>query len=263
MQCTPVPPSPSPPPACPQSPLHPRLSPAAKDLLEGMLRVKPRDRLSLEAVLTHTWLSPSPDSAADLTATDAHLGDEYTHRVKALTIRRKLKSIFVPLLSPPATPREQEDVASTSGADVSKCSETRTNEHAQFEAEAEARYYFDVIVEAAAAAAAGGAPGGGAGGGGSGREVSRAGLRAGMAKLLSDDSGPHEPPRHAGHSRGHHCVSQPDGGGHDGGGAELRLTPGVGVCVDEMFDIIRVNEEDTIDFDKFRKFYLIVMRGHA
>jgi serine/threonine protein kinase len=237
----------SPPPSLPpppQSPSHPRLSPEARDLLAGMLRVDPRARLSLEAVLAHPWLSGA--------ASDEHLGDDYTHRVKALAIRRKLKSIFVPIVARDSEEAPPPPAIRTSGLDDDDNGDSSDDgPETLADVDAEARHYFDLMLAA---------EGGGEGGVG---VLTREGLRVGMAKLLSDSCCPSRPWHPSSPSVGlchaGHCAGE----GHSGGQAVLRLTPGVGVNVDEMFDVMDVGEEHTIDFDRFRNFYVIATRGHT
>jgi serine/threonine protein kinase len=64
------------------------LSPEAIDLLAGLLAVKPADRLSMEAILSHSWLGGA--------APDIAFSKDYNLRVKTLNIRRKLQVLFEP-----------------------------------------------------------------------------------------------------------------------------------------------------------------------
>ena len=63
------------------------ISDSAKDLVTRMLTVRVDERLSVDAVLQHPWLSGSAPS------TD--LGTAYRRRVKALALRKTMKKIFM------------------------------------------------------------------------------------------------------------------------------------------------------------------------
>lgn len=62
------------------------ISDSAKDLVRQMLKTSPAERISMEDLLKHPWLTGS----APLT----DLGPEYIRSVRALTIRRTINKIF-------------------------------------------------------------------------------------------------------------------------------------------------------------------------
>ena len=70
-----------------RGPAWSHISDAAKSLVAGMLQKDPAKRLSVTAVLKHEWLSGA--------ASEKSLGEEYSKRIKHLSLRHKLKKCFV------------------------------------------------------------------------------------------------------------------------------------------------------------------------
>lgn len=146
-----------------QSSTHPGLSPEAKDLIARMLTVKPAERITMEQILTHPWLSGG--------ASENHLGCAHAQRVKTLNIRRKLQKVFKirhvtsPAVPPPPPALADGDAlhALVDEDDVTSWTDT--------DIEAEARYYFNVIDN----------DGDGI--------VTKEDLRVGVARLINDISG--------------------------------------------------------------------------
>ena len=216
-----------------------------------MLKVNPRDRLTLDEILHHPWLSGE--------ASEEHvLDEEYKRRVKTLSIRRKLKSLFVPPdmfpPSPPPPPLTQSQSAEINSTDSTENQSDPSGNDDNFsvDVDAEARYYFDLMFSPDDTDV------------GDDGFVTKEGLRAGMAKLLNERSSCAIPPPHpssglchAGHKAG--TSSTPD----TDASPVLRLTPGVAIDVDEMFNVMDTDETNTIDFEKFRAFYVIATRGHT
>ena len=62
------------------------ISDEAKDLVDRMLNKNPEERLCIEEILAHPWLSG--------TASEKDFGEEYVQRIKSLALRQKLKRIF-------------------------------------------------------------------------------------------------------------------------------------------------------------------------
>ena len=62
------------------------LSHDAKELLSRLFTVHPADRMTIGELLCHTWVMGSAD--------DTGLGEVYSHRVKALALRQKLRRVF-------------------------------------------------------------------------------------------------------------------------------------------------------------------------
>lgn len=208
-------------------------------------------RLTVEEILHHPWMCGG--------AADTHLGDDYAHRVKTLAMRRKLKSIFVPLpliahdsVAAAAPARKVNDCQG--GGDRNRQEVTATCDALE-DVNAEARHYFDLMLSASAVDMS--ADTNARSSFSSGQVITREGLRLGMAKLLNDSCShlTPDPHCHAGHTPG---LTH----------AKLKLTPGVEVNVDEVFDVINADSDcdedhDVIDFCKFRKFYLVATRGHT
>lgn len=62
------------------------ISDKAKHLVDCMLKKNPAERISIEEILRHPWLS-------GLASTE-DFGEEYVQRIKALALRQKLKKVF-------------------------------------------------------------------------------------------------------------------------------------------------------------------------
>lgn len=62
------------------------ISAEAKDLVDRMLNKNPDERISIEEILQHPWLTG--------TLPDTELGADYVDRIKNLGLRQKLKKIF-------------------------------------------------------------------------------------------------------------------------------------------------------------------------
>jgi serine/threonine protein kinase len=63
------------------------ISDDAKDLVDRMLTKDPQQRISIEEILGHRWLSG--------VAPDTDLGAEYENRIKNLALRQKIKTFFI------------------------------------------------------------------------------------------------------------------------------------------------------------------------
>jgi serine/threonine protein kinase len=63
------------------------ISDDAKDLVDRMLNKDPQQRISIEEILGHRWLSG--------VAPDTDLGAEYENRIKNLALRQKIKTFFI------------------------------------------------------------------------------------------------------------------------------------------------------------------------
>jgi Ca2+-binding EF-hand superfamily protein len=70
-----------------RGPAWANISDTAKDLVAGMLKKSPQERLSVKEVLQHEWLKGA--------ASEKSLGEDYVRRIKHLALRHKLKKCFM------------------------------------------------------------------------------------------------------------------------------------------------------------------------
>lgn len=194
-----------------------------------MLAVKPKDRILMEDILNHPWLTGD--------APEHDLGREYSEMVKQIVVRKKLRHLLEPQIEAVAGGEELDDSV------FRTCQWTGTN------FEAESRYYFNLFD-----------------GNGDGN-FDKKDLQRGFAQLIRTRAASclHT----ADLLNNQHQNSSVACGGTNCGtvtcgttaaactAVSVRYGPAACASVDEIFDVMDTDKSGLIDFAKFFNFYAV------